>query len=605
MKRIRNMRFSKKLMLTYLITISLLYLCVCVWYLVVSYRDALDLNRRSMSAIAENASQMVNIKLDTVQKAVEKINVNPQIIEILDKLDTADVPQMLEMDRDMQLILYNQFSHLEDVFNAQLITQNYRFGISDLITSFSSSMFYDSEIYAKATKGPQEPTWIPTYDLASIFPDHYYSYLDKNLRQVFSVVQKGNFIKLNPTGGSEIRNYEFDPFVLISLPASTLEKFFYGIPEDVQYHVFSAQGDVVTSSRPEEISRILSLESLGFLQEKVAGDLVMPGISTPEQSLLYYAPIPISGWTLCLEMPMRAVTESIFSNLAQMLFVFFGITLPLFIVLAWRLSRSMSQPVHELKEAMRLTKKGNFTHIIDFPHTGNEFGELIDQYNEMNLKIGTLIHENYERKLKQQESELRILNLHFNPHFIYNTLSTIYHLLENKGDLETAKLVIALIDMLRSSSRTDGEFWNMRQEIQWLDNYILIMKRRQNLEFTVDYYIAEHLLEIQILKHLLQPFVENAIIHGFAGQDRESQNHIEVFASEKEGYLTLRIHDTGKGFDAQVYNREISLQSSTTMASRTHRRIQLAYGKECGITVYSVPGEGTETVLRIGVHPKE
>jgi two-component system sensor histidine kinase YesM len=245
---------------------------------------------------------------------------------------------------------------------------------------------------------------------------------------------------------------------------------------------------------------------------------------------------------------------------------------------------------------MLQVREGNFGHIIPAVNREDELGILMNCFNDMSLRIHRLIHESYEQRLAQQENELRILNLHFNPHFIYNTLSVIYIDLEKKRDHETSALVLALIDMLRSSSRTKREFWPLRSELRWLDSYLLIMQKRQSTKFLLEYHIPEELMRIPVLKHLFQPFVENAILHGFL--DREAPGYIHLFATRADKRLTIRIYDNGCGFDA---DKVLSEPGGVNMVSRSNRRIQLAYGEECGVQVFSTPGNGTEVVILLRI----
>ena len=258
-------------------------------------------------------------------------------------------------------------------------------------------------------------------------------------------------------------------------------------------------------------------------------------------------------------------------------------------------SLAITAPVKKLIEAMREVQQGNFDYRIDNKRS-DEMGRLMETFNYMVFKIDMLIKEVYQEKLAQKNAELEALQSQINPHFLYNTLDTINWMLLEKKEYEISGIVVSLGEMMKYAISRSSRTVALREEIRHVSNYLLIQKERMEdkLEYEID--IPHQYESVQVPRLILQPLVENAIIHGIETGGKVS---IRVYEREEDGGCWLEVSDNGAGMDEEQLKR---LRDGTTEMRMDHRsigvenvnkRIRLYYGEEFGLTIESRLGEGT------------
>ena len=211
----------------------------------------------------------------------------------------------------------------------------------------------------------------------------------------------------------------------------------------------------------------------------------------------------------------------------------------------------------------------------------------------MEKEISRLIHENYEIRLREKETQLKMLSIQINPHFLYNTLNTINMLAIRNGDEETSDLIVSLSEMLQYSLKNGEEKIRLEEEIAWLSNYLYIMTRRYSNVFQTEFDIDEELMECKVPKFFLQPLVENAIRHGFEGI--KEGGLLRVTACREQDSIHFQVQDNGKGMDQKTIDHFITegMNNDRIGLSNVHRRLLLIYGKRYRVSVESAPGQGT------------
>lgn len=218
------------------------------------------------------------------------------------------------------------------------------------------------------------------------------------------------------------------------------------------------------------------------------------------------------------------------------------------LLFAWvllRMARFVTRPIHTLSEAVQVVEGGDFAAaraLLPADPAGDEVGALTREFDVMLRQIDTLIHENYEKQLMLQETRYKMLQAQINPHFLYNTLSTLNWLVR-AGDREDAcRMIVSLGDILRAAlSPRDNS--TAAAAVQLARSYIDIQQLRykNRAAFTLT---AEGDLEHWYLPHFtLQPLVENAIHYGV--EQNETICHVDVCAVAAGGVLTLTLHNTG------------------------------------------------------------
>ncbi|MDR6550621.1 histidine kinase [Paenibacillus qinlingensis] len=272
--------------------------------------------------------------------------------------------------------------------------------------------------------------------------------------------------------------------------------------------------------------------------------------------------------------------------------------------IAIQLSKSTTRNIKVLEQTMRKVEDGNFDVRI-VPQGNDEVGILSVRFNFMLSRINDLINTVYKERIAKQQAEFTVLISQINPHFLYNTLGTVKWYAHMNQQSEIVGMVSAVIDMLKSSVRRVGEFHRLELEVNLLNNYIFIQKMGYGDAFQLRNEIDDSLLDCEVPYFILQPLVENAILHGI--EMSKGLGLITLGAFIEGEQLVLIVEDNGMGMDAhQVDNLLSGVNQKETVPGlngigirNVHERMQLYYGESYGLSYESVPGLGTKAILRM------
>src|SRR5690606_8681086 len=180
---------------------------------------------------------------------------------------------------------------------------------------------------------------------------------------------------------------------------------------------------------------------------------------------------------------------------------------------AYYLSISITKPLYKLIYLMKEVEKGNLEVRFD-PKYNDDIGIFGKRFNRMLEKLKVSIQENYEKQVRMKDSELKALRAQINPHFLYNTLETVNWLARLEGVNDISKIVVSLSEIMKYSVRKGEDFVTIEQDVKQLKNYLTIQEFRYRDKFDVHLSVEESVIHQKIPALLLQPIVENAIVHG-------------------------------------------------------------------------------------------
>jgi len=266
------------------------------------------------------------------------------------------------------------------------------------------------------------------------------------------------------------------------------------------------------------------------------------------------------------------------------------------LILAFFISGKITNPIKKLLGAMRSVGEGDFQTRVAVS-TNDEFGILLQRFNLMNDRIRLLVSENYEIKLKEQEAEIHALNMQMNPHFLYNTLNVMNWMAIENNQKELSKMLVCLSNMLHYTSRKEWGSVHLSEEIEWMKNYFYIMSARFEEKFTVSYEIDSALYDYKVPRLLFQPFVENAILHGF--DQIESGGRIRIRGWVEHGMRHFEVADNGRGMSGDTVHAILHEESSSVGIKNTIARIRMTYGEKYGVAFSSQPGIGTKVTITL------
>lgn len=268
-------------------------------------------------------------------------------------------------------------------------------------------------------------------------------------------------------------------------------------------------------------------------------------------------------------------------------------------------SATISRPVGQLVRLMEKVEAGDLT--VRAPDLGeDELGRLGKSFNRMLSQTQLLMDRIYEEQKKLRSSELKALQSQIQPHFLYNCLDSITWLLRLEKNGEAEQMLTALSALFRISLSKGREIITIEDEIQHVTNYLLIQNIIYSKKFCYDISCDEALYPYKTLKLLLQPLVENCINHALPRKGEKI--HIQVSVYEEADNLVLSVEDRSMGLTPEqlsaIRNR---LQQPLPEESQkngyglynVNERIYILLGKDYGIHLDSVYGEGTRAVIRI------
>lgn len=265
--------------------------------------------------------------------------------------------------------------------------------------------------------------------------------------------------------------------------------------------------------------------------------------------------------------------------------------LGLCVLVSMRFSRQLFEPIRALNSAMREVEEGNLDVQID-NHRTDEMGQLSGRFNRMAQRLRQNLTDSLRQQRELNAAQVRMMQAQLNPHFLYNTLDSIKWLGKIHQAPEIATISADLADILRSSISAD-EFVPLRQELRLVERYVEIQSIRFSGAFILKTDVDEALMDVLVPKLMLQPLVENAIVHGFDGSD---SGEISIGACRSEKALCVTVRDNGRGIPEEALRR---FQSGGPPNAQNHLGLynvdailRLHYGADFGLR-FSPAAHGT------------
>ncbi len=350
--------------------------------------------------------------------------------------------------------------------------------------------------------------------------------------------------------------------------------------------VYSSQNADGETLAPLLRDRLLSGQSLS---DGSGSEFYVAESATSGFVLLYVQPEPVADWVMRLLYIVAAVTILI--------------CLALCALVSMRLSRQLFEPIRELNAAMGAVEEGRLDTRLEVRST-DEMGQLAGRFNRMAERLRAHLDESVRRRQELSDAQIRMMQAQLNPHFLYNTLDTVKWMGKINQVPEVATVAADLADILRSSI-SGNEFVTLSQELTTLNRYVEIQSIRFPGKFTLTTDVDEAAPDVLVPKLMLQPIVENSIIHGFA----ESGGTISVTARLDAGELEVTVRDDGCGMSDESMKR---FRDPGANEKRHHLGLRnvdailrLHYGEGHGLRFLPTEGRGTCVSMNLPARYKE
>ncbi len=305
-----------------------------------------------------------------------------------------------------------------------------------------------------------------------------------------------------------------------------------------------------------------------------------------------------TGWVMVGVLPKEELVTEMNQLILQFIIVV-AIILLIGAGLLVQIRRSINQPIANIVAFTKRVAQGDFTKLLNDP-SKDEIGYLSADIDVMVAQISELFAKNEASERKKRQLELDVLEYQINPHFLFNTLNSFKYIAELNGITTISTGITSLCNLLKNTITNSEEFIPLRREINNVSDYLLIQRIKFAGMFEISYDISEEAWDATVVRLMLQPIVENSILHGID----EHILQIRIRACVEDGLLVITITDDGKGFDTS--DREITKRKFTGIGlSNVQERVRLNFGEQYGLDVESSPGSGTKVTVRLPYTPSQ
>lgn len=318
--------------------------------------------------------------------------------------------------------------------------------------------------------------------------------------------------------------------------------------------------------------------------------------------------VPGQAWMSYLEIP-NADVRSLKSTLNNTIVVFFAILLVVSLISSFIFSKLFSSPLQLLRRLMKRAESGDLKaywtsgSIRDIDELGNSYNQMLNRLEE------TIKQAKLEESLKK-EAEIEALHYQLNPHFLYNTLNTIKWVAKIHKTPQISDAVSALVRLLQASLGKKGDFLSLKEEIGLIQDYMAIQSFRYGDTVKMRLDIDPLTTVCLVPKMMLQPLVENALIHGHENSAKDGEITIKTWLDRD--MLLCEVQDNGKGIvspesilESQPRGKQTKERMSGIGLQNIREKIKLYYGPDYKMHIFSKPNFGTTVRLSLPIHRDE
>ncbi len=519
-----------------------------------------EISRQTMNAELEQVAGEIDMLLSETERLIASRVMLPKSVEKLagrDKLSVPDFVYAVLNVREEFDNISESFEHIDSLY--LYVTEDWFLGMSHT----STKLLYEKKEW------PEEriTSLLKTADVSSRYAGAKAEEFPLDMQEPACLMM---YRSINTRYGKCA--------YAVNVRESALRERYSGLSKDAVRTVWivDMEGQILSAVDKKELGNKLAL-----LDES---ELTEPGMLLREGMVVNYRPLTEYGIVIVSAMPASIYTEGLIGIRNSLFAVFvFGMTAVSVFFVYW--IRKRLTPIGRLREGMKMAGQGDYDHPL--PVTGeDELSELARYYNHMLEDLKGLSERQEQTATELREREMAMLRNEINPHFLYNTLNTVKCMAELEGNEDIARCVKALGGMIAPLYKTQGALWTLEEEIKLVEKYIEIMNVRYGNGIRCMEHIPKELLNKAVLRFILQPIIENSILHGFASSAYSGR--IFVTARQEKKFLVLSVEDDGEGIPEEElaeYNDSLKngIKANGIGMMNVCRRIILQYGEAYGI----------------------
>lgn len=569
--RVRKLNIGMKLIISCMGLSIIIILMMTYVYYINSYNLIKKQMDNTTFNILHQTGSNIDILLEEYDSIIFNIKKDPIIQSYLKEEPSLDNFEKYEQQKEMINRVYDYILYEPGVESVFIVTEiGEKIEISKTLVKYDLNRDYKKNIYAEGGK---------TLWLESNYENGYIS----------AGSQINHLLSMKPLG-----------YIILNVSEESFSKVYSKMNAVKEGEVFIVNKNlkIISAENDETLIKRATNQNSQTLFET---DNTLININN-KQFKLSWTNVNNDEWFLVYGTPIISYRETLY-NLKGSLSVLILIGMIISTLLSILITRQFSRPIKKLNETMTQFGKGdlNVTYKV---HSGDEIGTLGNSFNLMAENINELLEKVSSEKILKKEAELKSLRMQINPHFLYNTLETVNWMARVKGIPEVGDIVKSLAEMMRYS--IDGsEFSDLESELNNISNYLEIQKKRYGKSLIVKHLISEELLNVKTPKLILQPIIENALVHGF--EETEQEQLLIIEARKVDSYLLVNIIDNGCGMsEEKLQEVRKKIQDTSSNDSEQHiglqnvnLRLKRYYEELEGLKVHSKLGQGTKIEFKI------
>ncbi len=587
-----------KMMVVFIILVVFPMLLITYFSIKGSERFLQQKISQSDSQMLEQMSNSINSSLQAMINASSLFTQDRAIVDLLSMSDNLNSSELFNktklVDKEMQkaknsiLLNFNSYISIFD-FNGNLYTSGSRKS-TDNYEEYSKTKWFKDTITANGFM-----LWIA--------PQNDYIKTDD--------LSEGPLITLSRLikGSRSLGGYGV---VTISISESEFYKKFFknnGNDADNKVFIIDDNGVVISSDDKEIIGNNLSNELYikNILDNKKSNFITE---IRGKKTIISYSSIALTKWKLVKINSYDVLFMDLIKDRNKNL-VLISILSLIFLIVTTLIVYGITKPIKMLKQTMKFVEAGDLNTRATIK--GNdEIAQLGTGFNSMLSYIKELIENIQDKQKKEEELKLEVLQAQINPHFLFNTLNTIKWTAVISQANNVASMIEALGRILEMSVKDMNKLITIKDEIENLKSYLMLQKARYNQRFKETISIDANILNKRIPRLILQPIVENSIVHGLK-EDKVGDLKIIITGAIMNGMIVLNVEDAGVGIEKERLEEIYEDYKNKTNRNRfgriglqnVHRRIELLFGDPYGITISSKPQMGTNIEILLPVLEEE
>ncbi|WP_058302258.1 histidine kinase [Gorillibacterium timonense] len=555
-QKIGDLRFQTKIKLSFLL-VSMIPVLVLGSFCFFETRSLLmQQSKADLKAALNQSVQTVNNQLDVYNKLINFLSFNQEIVYASNTTYTS---------------AYDMYDQLNNVIDPSFFTARYfNPGVEQII------------LYTGTNLPQHGTTVIPISDVKGT---SWYPLIMKSVDILWFTEDTSLFSvrRILSTKQSEPK----DNILLMHVDYPGLFKTFESLhAQGAEIVITDTTGHFIYTSEAMEKKRTPPVG------EKTFDDLHGKG----KKYTVLESAIPITGWKVYLFKPTRLITNSAWWIALTVLLMIAACMIAVAIA-GTLFSRKIMLPIHRLHKNMKVVGEGNLE-IKVFSESKDEIGDLIRGFGYMVENTKNLIDTIYVGEIARKEAEMKALQAQINPHFLYNSLSLINWRAIRIHATDISEMAQLLSTFYRTTLNKSENLILVSDEILNVQSYTTIQLIMHSNSFKVDYEIEESILSCRMPNLMLQPLIENAIIHGIENRE-DGGGCIQLSGKKEDRCLVFQVTDNGVGIEQERLALLLKSQSKGYGLKNVNDRAVLMYGEPYGLTIISRIGHGTQVLLTI------